>query len=80
MQIEFDGELNNDTSEWKSNACTELDIPNYGGPSNNVDKECIFAWIRGECEKAIKHNRSCLLKERDILLKRGTEKQTVKLI
>lgn len=71
MQIEFDGELNKETYEWKGNACAELDIPNYGDPFNNVGKECNLAWIRGEYKKAIKHNRSCLLKERDILLKRN---------
>lgn len=70
MQIEFDGELNKEIFEWKGNACTELDIPNYGDPFNNVGRECNLAWERGDYEKAIKHNRSCLLKERDILLKR----------
>lgn len=74
IQIEFDGELNDETYEWKGTACKELDIPNYGDPFNNVGRDCILAWIRGDYENAIKHNRSCLLKERDILLKRKYRK------
>ena len=70
VKLKIDGELNKFTREWKGNACAELDIPNYNDPFNNVGKDCIFAWIRGDYENTIKHNRSCLLKERDILLKR----------
>jgi hypothetical protein len=74
IKIQFYGELNKETFEWKGNACAELDIPNYGDPFNNVGKECNLAWTKGDYEKAIKHNRSCLLKERDILLKRKHRK------
>ena len=70
VKLKIDGELNKLTREWKGNACAELDIPNYDDPFNNVGKECILAWLRGDYENTIKHNRSCLLKERDILLKR----------
>ena len=69
IQIQFDGELNKETFEGKGKACAELDIPNYGDPFNNVGKDCNIAWTRGDYEQAIKLN-SCLLKERDILLKR----------
>ena len=49
-------------------------IPNYGDPFNNSGEECMLAWLRGDYENAIKHNRSRLPKERDILLKRGYRK------
>ena len=71
MQIEFDGELNRETFERKGNACVELDIPNYGDPFNHDGRQCNLAWTRGDYENAIKHNRNCLLSERDILLKRN---------
>lgn len=74
VKLKIDGELNARTREWKGNACAELDIPNYNDPFNNVGKECVFAWLRGDYENAIQHNRSCLLKERDILLKRDYRK------
>jgi hypothetical protein len=33
--------------------------------------QCSEAWKVGQFDKAIAHNRACLLKERDILIKRG---------
>ena len=48
MQIEFYGELNTYTREWKGYACAELDIPNYDDPFNNVGMECNLAWTRGD--------------------------------
>jgi hypothetical protein len=70
IRVEFDGELNNRPREGKGYACSELDIPNYDDPFNNVGKDCSIAWTKGNYSDAIKHNRSCLLQERDILLKR----------
>jgi hypothetical protein len=70
MQIPFDGELNKETFEPKGDACVELNIPNYGDPFNHDGRQCNLAWTRGDYENAIKHNRNCLLTERDILLKR----------
>ena len=72
--LKVDGELNADRYEWKGNACSELNIPNYDDPFNNIGKKCIFSWLRGDYENSLKHNRSCLLKERDILLKRNYRK------
>ena len=77
VKLEVDGELNAYTREWKGNACSDLDIPSYGDPFNNSGYECMKAWLRGEYEKTIKHNRSCLLKERDILLKRDYRKPDI---
>jgi len=34
----------------------------------------MYAWQAGEFDKAVAHNRACLMKERDILLKRGYRK------
>lgn len=57
--------------EKKEEAVIELNIPKYDDPFNGDGFGCIIAWKNGDLEKAIKHNRSCLLKERDILIKRG---------
>jgi hypothetical protein len=73
-RIDFDGELQRYRGESKGNARTELDILNYGDPFNDVGKLCMQAWLRGEFDRAIAHNRACLLKERDILIKRGFRK------
>jgi len=73
-RIDFDGELQRYRGESKGNARAELDIPNYGDPFNDVGKLCMQAWLRGEFDRAIAHNRACLLKERDILIKRGFRK------
>ncbi len=70
-RIDFDGELQRYRGESKANATAELGIPNYGDPFNDVGKLCMQAWLRGKFDKAIAHNRACLLKEMDILLKRG---------
>lgn len=77
IKIEFEGELNKETFEGKRYACSDLDIPSYGDPFNNSGYECMKAWLRGEYEETIKHNRSCLLKERDILLKRDYRKPDI---
>jgi hypothetical protein len=71
MQIEFDGELNKATFEKKLYACSDLGIGDYGDPFNHDGLRCKLAWENGDYEKAISHNRNCLLTERDILLKRG---------
>jgi len=70
-QIEFEKELNKEIFEKKEYAVQALRIPNYDDPFWGDGRSCMGAWLRGEIDKAIMHNRSCLLKERDILLKRG---------
>lgn len=79
IKIEFDGELMKEKVagvKWenKREACAELDVSNYGDPFNGFGNQCSSAWLNGNYEDAIKHNRSCLLSERDILLKRGYRK------
>jgi len=71
MVVDFDGELNKEAYEGKREAITGLGIDNYDDPFCDVGLECKRAWDRGEYELSIRHNRSCLLKERDILLRRG---------
>lgn len=71
IAVDFDGELNEDKYEWKGNARASLGIENYDDPFSDVGKKCMEAWERGEYNLTMRHNRSCLLKERDILLRRG---------
>jgi len=71
IRIDFDGELQGSQYESKKTACQSLQIPNYGDPFDGDGKKCIDAWLSGDFKHCIAHNRACLLKERDILLKRG---------
>ena len=70
-EISFDGELNRAKYEPKAEAVRDLGIPNYDDPFFDRGLWCMNAWCNGEFDAAIAHNRACLLKERDILLKRG---------
>lgn len=67
----FQGELNIRKYERKGDAIQLLNIPNYDDPFYDNGFMCMKAWNDKEFNKAIAHNRACLLKERDILLKRG---------
>ncbi len=69
-EIDFDRELQ-EGRESKANARSYLDIPNYDDPFYDNGYLCMKAWRNEEFDRAIAHNRACLLKERDILLKRG---------
>jgi hypothetical protein len=71
IQINFDGELQGEPFESKKNAILRLKISNYNDPFYDKGQMCIKAWNDLLFEKVIAHNRACLLKERDILLKRG---------
>ncbi len=70
-EILFERELNERRYEKKATAVSKLNIPQYNDPFNDKGVLCKEAWLKGEIDKAIAHNRSCLLKERDILLKRS---------
>ena len=70
-KIEFKRELNKDKYESKLSAVRSLGISNYDDPFNDNGKLCMNAWLNGKLKEAISHNRACLLKEREILLKRG---------
>lgn len=72
IPVEFHGELNKEKFEAKWLAVQSLKIPDYNDPFSDDGKACMKAWLKGEIDKCIAHNRSCLLKERDILLRRGS--------
>jgi len=81
IQIDFDGELQGEPFEAKKNAILLLKISNYNDPFYDQGFKCIKAWRDGDFDKAVAHNRACLLKERDILLKRGhTEPDKVRFV
>ena len=69
-EIDFERELQQGR-ESKASARSYLGIPNYDDPFYDKGILCMLAWEDGEFDKAIAHNRACLLKERDILLQRG---------
>jgi hypothetical protein len=71
VEVDFDGELQGERFESKKNAVRLLKISNYDDPFYDIGLECMKAWSKGDFERAIAHNRACLLKERDILIKRG---------
>jgi hypothetical protein len=73
MQIDFDGELQ-EGHESKANVRNYLGIPNYNDPFDDNGYRCMTAWLKGDFYAAIAHNRACLLKERDILIKRRFRK------
>lgn len=71
-ELYFDGELQEEKFEAKAKAVRNLGIPNYDDPFYDKGIMCMHAWESGQYDSAIAHNRACLLKERDILLKRGS--------
>lgn len=71
ITVDFDGELNAEKYEKKKKVVSLLGIENYGDPFHDDGIKCKQAWEKGNTKLCIRHNRSCLLKERDILLKRG---------
>ena len=73
-EIDFDGELNKEKYESKADAVRNLGIPNYGDPFYDKGVLCMQAWKDRQFVSAIAHNRACLLKEKDILMKRGFRK------
>ena len=72
--VSFERELNKERFEGKRHVVQLLKIQNYNDPFNDNGRACMEAWLNGEINKSILHNRSCLLKERDILLRRGFRK------
>jgi len=72
-EIDFHGELQ-EGRESKATARSYLGILNYDDPFYDRGVLCMRAWQDGDFDRAIAHNRACLLKEKDILLKRGSRK------
>ncbi|MEK6978615.1 MAG: hypothetical protein AABW86_00185 [Candidatus Micrarchaeota archaeon] len=73
-RITFEKELNRTKYEKKQHVVIGLEIPEYEDPFFGDGFKCMEAWKTGVegVQKALAHNRACLLKERDILLKRGS--------
>lgn len=69
--VPFDGELGKKLGtnkyEAKRYVVADLNIQQYGDPFNDQGLLCSQAWQKGNITDAIAHNRSCLLKEREIL-------------
>jgi hypothetical protein len=71
QELRFGGELQGERFEPKWRAVTNLGISNYDDPFFDKGIMCMQAWECGRLDQAVAHNRACLLKERDILLRRG---------
>lgn len=73
LEISFDKELQSEEFEKKEAALVSLGIlDSYGDPFHNERKpgySCMIAWERDYFEKAIQHNRACLLKEHELMMK-----------
>jgi hypothetical protein len=81
IQIDFDGELQSARFEKKKDTVRQCGISNYDDPFFDLGFMCMNAWNTKEFDKAIVHNRACLLKERDILIQRGhTQPVKVKFV
>jgi hypothetical protein len=64
-------ELNSKFREKKERVVEELGLDTYDDPFHGDGYACSKAWQAGRVLSAMAHNRACLLKERDILKKRG---------
>ena len=55
----------------KESIAKKFGIRAYDDPFPGAGVKCIEEFKRGNIENCLKHNKACLLKERDILFKRG---------
>ena len=79
--INFEGELNEEKYESKASSVRNLGISNYDEPFYDKGFLCMKAWKAEQFDRAIAHNRACLLKAREILIKRGfREPENLKFI
>lgn len=74
QEVIFESELNAMKMEKKENVVEAFGVPQYGDPFKGDGKECMEALLDGRINEAVAHNRACLLKERDILMRRGFRK------
>lgn len=74
--IEIENELQQ-TMERKEAVCRRLGIAEYDDPFHGEGYRCEDAWLREDYATVIAHNRSCLLKEREIMLLNGCCKPNV---
>lgn len=76
--LSFENELQEFPREKKERTVEKLGIPNYSDPYKGDGFRCVDAFIKGDLENIAKHNRACLLKERDILRIRGARTMQTK--
>ena len=69
-KVSFDRELKKGPGG-KESIVKKLGISAYDDPFPGAGVKCIEEFKRGNIADCLKHNRACLLKERDILFKRG---------
>lgn len=70
IKVNFDRELKKGAGG-KESIVKKLGINAYDDPFPGAGVKCIEEFKRGNIADCLKHNRACLLKERDILFKRG---------
>ena len=70
IKAKFDRELKKGPGS-KESIVKKLGISAYDDPFPGAGVKCIEEFKRGNIADCLKHNRACLLKERDILFKRG---------
>jgi len=70
IKVNFDRELKKGLGG-KESIVKKLGISAYNDPFPGAGVKCIDEFKRGNIDVCLKHNRACLLKERDILFKRG---------
>ena len=70
IKVNFDRELKMG-SGGKESIVKRFGIRAYDDPFPGAGIKCIEEFKRGNIENCLKHNKACLLKERDILFKRG---------
>jgi hypothetical protein len=71
VKVGIERELNARRGEAKWYVVGSLGLDKYDDPFDGSGLACKNAWLRGEIDKCVQHNRSCLLTERDLLLERG---------
>ena len=76
--FDFENELQARAMENKERAVQQLKIPSYNDPYRGKGFRCVDAFVKGDLENIAKHNRACLLKERDILRIRGARTMQTK--
>ena len=81
LEINIERELNSQRGEAKWYVINNLGLDQYDDPFNGSGLACKNACLRGKTDDCIRHNRSCLLTERDVLQRRGyREPDEVKLV
>lgn len=68
----MDGEFQSREREKKGAVVQKLGIDSYGDPFHDDGYKCMLAFYEGHIDECLTHNLSCLLKERDLLFKRGS--------